>query len=390
MTGLYCLKGKDVTNKYIIIGADFVPTSSNQDYFCNGQMNLIVDERTYALINNASFRIFNLETPLTDKKTPIEKCGPNLIAPTQTIRGYEQLKVNLLTIGNNHILDQGEQGFISTISTLKNQGIDYVGGGTNLQDAIKPFLFEFSGKRIGIYACAEHEFSIAEENSCGANPYEPLESFDHVTELRRKCDFIVVLYHGGKELYRYPSPGLQKTCHKFIEKGANLVICQHSHCIGCEERYINGTVVYGQGNFLFDNSDSEFWKTSLLICLDEELKITYFPLVKNGNGVCAADESLRETILGDFFNRSKEILQDGFINKEYKKYANKMVPMYLMFFGARISLFYRLINRILRGRLFVVLYKILYNKALRLSLYDFITCEAHRELFREGIKEKDE
>lgn len=72
------------------------------------------------------------------------------------------------------------------------------------------------------------------------------------------CDYTIVLYHGGKEHYRFPSPNLQKYCRKFIEKGANIVICQHSHCIGCEENYKNGKIIYGQGNFLFDDSDDEY------------------------------------------------------------------------------------------------------------------------------------
>ena len=70
----------------------------------------------------------------------------------------------------------------------------------------------------------------------------------------RLCNSII---NGGKEHYRYPSPDLQKICRKFIDKGADLVVCQHSHCIGCEEKYNHGTIVYGQWNFLFDRSNIE-------------------------------------------------------------------------------------------------------------------------------------
>ena len=35
--------------------------------------------------------IFNLETPITDDFNPIAKCGPNLIAPTSTIKGIKAL-----------------------------------------------------------------------------------------------------------------------------------------------------------------------------------------------------------------------------------------------------------------------------------------------------------
>lgn len=55
-----------------------------------------------------------------------------------------------------------------------------------------------------MYTCAEHEFTIATENTPGANPFDPLESLDHIQELKSKCDFVLVLYHGEKAHYRYP------------------------------------------------------------------------------------------------------------------------------------------------------------------------------------------
>ena len=80
------------------------------------------------------------------------------------------------------------------------------------------------GKKIGIYACVEHEFTVATEKESGANPIDLLETPDHIVELKKQCDYVIVLYHGGKEQYRYPSPNLQKTCRKLVEKGADLVV----------------------------------------------------------------------------------------------------------------------------------------------------------------------
>lgn len=64
-----------------------------------------------------------------------------------------------------------------------------------------------------------------------------------------------------------------KKCRKIVEKGADLVVCQHSHCIGCMEEYDKGTIIYGQGNFLFDDSESIFWRTSLLLKIDLKIEI---------------------------------------------------------------------------------------------------------------------
>ena len=108
-----------------------------------------------------------------------------------------------------------------------------------------------------------------------------LESFDHIANLKDECDYVIVLYHGGKEYYRYPSPILQKVCRKMCDKGADLVICQHSHCIGCREEYKGSEIVYGQGNFIFvGTSNNEYWNNALLIelKLEDEASIEYIPL----------------------------------------------------------------------------------------------------------------
>ena len=145
----------------ILIGADLVPTKSNIDLFENADTVMLLGQELHTLLQEADFRIFNLEVPLVDKESPIDKCGPNLIAPTKTIQAYKAMNVNLLTLANNHILDQGDDGFISTRQVLTDNGIDFVGGGATLEEASKPYVFEIENKKIGVYACAEREFSIA-------------------------------------------------------------------------------------------------------------------------------------------------------------------------------------------------------------------------------------
>lgn len=370
----------------ILIGADLVPIERNIEYFKKGDAEHLLGTELKRLLSNADYRIFNLEVPLTDEEAPIPKCGPNLIAPTETVNGLKAMGVNILTLANNHILDHGEQGLISTCEILEKNGITYLGVGANPTEAAKPYIFECDNKKIGIYACAEHEFSIVTEHSAGANPFDPLESLDHVAELKAKCDFVIVLYHGGKEHYRYPSPNLQKVCRKLVEKGAGLVICQHTHCIGCEERYKNGTIVYGQGNFLFDHSESEFWQTSLLVQLGENFEISYIPLVKQNECVRLADGDMALKILADFEARSRAVREDGFIENRYTEFARSMLNEYLFnIFGIRRGFIFKVINKLSGYRFGNWLLKRKYKKQTLLKVENYIKCEAHREVLLKGI-----
>lgn len=372
----------------ILIGADIVPTLSNQQYFEEEQMEKIVDSRLFELLKKADYRVFNLEVPLTDKSMPIEKAGPNLIASAKSVAGLKQLGINFLTLANNHVLDQGEQGLWSTIEQLEKNKISYAGVGHTYAEAAKPYIVEMEGKKIGIYCCAEHEFSIVSAKRAGANPFDPLESLDHIVALRAQCDYLICLYHGGKEHYRYPSPNLQKTCRKIVEKGADLVICQHTHCIGCEEKWQEGTIVYGQGNFLFDQSESEFWQTSVLVSVETNTKkIEYIPLRKNGKGVRLAVENDATKILTEMMQRSEEIKKEDFVEKKYRAFALQIRELYLKTGDPIATSFaFRVLNKLLRHKL-MPWYLDRKLKKNRKFLINFVECEAHREVYMKGIKE---
>lgn len=373
----------------ILIGADIVPTESNIKLFENGDAEQLVGSELYSVLKNADYRILNLEVPLTDKKDPIKKCGPNLIATSDCVKGLKSLGLDLLTLANNHIFDQGTSGLESTVSVLDREGICHVGAAANLNDATKPFFFTIQRKKYGVYACAEHEFSIATTELPGANPFNPLESPAHISRIKEQCDFVIVLYHGGKEHYRYPSPQLQAVCRRFIESGADLVVCQHSHCIGCEEIYQQGTIVYGQGNFLFDGQDNEFWKTSLLISIDNEGKVEYLPLVKDGHSVRLASPDEKSAILRDFNNRSERIKDSSFIVSEYSSFAEANLANYVMHLsGLNGNLAFKILNKLSGQKLkkrFISRYKDQYGTVVT----NYIECEAHRELLLESLKNKN-
>ena len=367
----------------ILIAGDLVPTQSNIELFNNADVITLLGQELLSLWNSVDERIFNLEVPLTDRETPIAKYGPNLIAPTSTIYGIKALNPSLITLANNHILDQGQSGMKSTMDILNKYGIPFVGIGDNLLKANKPYIIQKGESNIGIYSCAEHEFSIATENSPGANPFDPLESLDHIQALKYKCNYVIVLYHGGKEHYRYPSPNLQKICRKMIQKGADLVICQHSHCVGSYEKYQGSTIVYGQGNFIFNKHDNEFWNSSILIkvSIDNNLQIEYIPIVKEGNAIRLATGTVAEEILSGFDSRSKEIMNEGFIEKDYKKFADENIKLYL----AKLSGFGKWKSRIDRRLLNNMLLKQKYNSKKLLAIQNYIECEAHRELLISGL-----
>lgn len=372
----------------IVIGADIVPTKSNENLFIAGEIEKLLGDELCGLLKEG-YSIFNLEVPLTVNNQPIKKYGPTLSAHPNSISGLKKMGIKLVTLSNNHIMDQGDRGLFDTIQGLNENGISYVGAGENLEKAEKPFIFSINSKIIGVYACAEHEFSIAGKNHAGANPFDPIDSFFHIKELKKKCDFVIILYHGGKEFYPYPSPNLQKVCRAMIKEGANLVLCQHSHCIGCMENVDSGTIIYGQGNFIFDGSKKNCWQTSLLveITVDLDFKIRFIPISKDEEKVRLANERDRRTILEDFYARSQAIKVPNFLEEQYDQISKEMLSVYLNDCMGKLgrNIFFRILNRLSKRHLLIKNY----DKSQLLILQNVIECEAHRELFLNGLKIMD-
>ncbi len=384
----------------VVVCGDTAPTELDKEVFSSGIISNIVSSEISEVLKNSDFTILNLETPICSEKNEIIKCGPCLHADPMVMAGIGALSPNLVTLANNHIMDQGVQGLRNTQSLLTKAGIAYVGVGDTPKEACKPHIVTLDGITLGIYACAEREFSIVDEHTPGANPFDPLYSLDHIQELSGNCDYIIVLYHGGKEHYRYPSPELQKICRRFVDKGADLVVCQHSHCIGCKEEYKSGNIIYGQGNFIFGGSNDEFWHSGLIVWIElEKIKkgvnsfIDYLPIIRtDDNRVVFPNDEERAQILRDFYLRSDEIKEDGVVkekyhgfSREYERYLDACQGKRARFRNKVIAHLPKKMRRTAR-RFFCSSNS--YNRAGYLALQNFIECEAHRELFLEMLKDK--
>lgn len=354
----------------LFIGADLVPSQENFDLFEACNTTALVGEKIEKIMGECDYRIFNLEFALTDENTPIKKGGPNISAPTYTAKGIKALGADLVGIANNHVLDHGLVGFTSTINTLDSLNINHVGAGFTREDSKKPFFFQKDGVKVGVYDCCEHEFSWFDDYGFGTNGFDPLESLDDIADAKKECDYLIVLYHGGKEHYRYPSPRLVKTCRKIAEKGADLVLCQHTHCVGTEEDYLGSKIIYGQGNFVFAENHGHVptWGEGFAVVLDVDkfgVQYEYVPYNKTDVGI-EYDES--GEILKGLSARSEEIKIPGLIEKKFVEMAkDTVVERYV-----QNMLGYRPTEEELQERL--------------LCLFHYAECEVHHECLLTGLR----
>lgn len=258
---------------------------------------------------------------------------PHLKGPKTTADTLKAVGITDCLLSNNHIFDFGKEGVHDTLEQLDRVGLNYTGYGDNYENPRKNMYIEQNGIKIGIVNVCEHEYSYAIENREGARPFDEFETMQDIREAKKSADYVIVVYHGGKEHCRYPSPRLMKACREMVRCGADVVLCQHSHCIGCFETFEGAHILYGQGNFYFPKCMvTEMWNEGLIACLDitkDGVQVEYIPVksTDTGDGIRLATNEERSKIISDLLACNRQIL-DGTWLDSWKEFCRSVAGAY--------------------------------------------------------------
>ncbi len=367
----------------ICIFGDICPDNDYKKFFDNG--NLPLSQDIISLIEKADYAVANLECPATKCEKAITKCGPTLKANPSDLQLLKDAGFDALALANNHILDYGICGAEETLLHCKEYGLQSFGAGIK-KDAKKLLVQEIANKKIGFLSFAEQEFNLSTENTVGANHFDPYESLQEIRVAKDSVDFLVVLYHGGIEYYKYPSPMLQKKCRTMTEFGADVVLCQHSHCIGTLEKYNNSAILYGQGNSVFGfRKGDDSWNEGFIVSIDTEspADIEFHLINATENGLVLADRNKSDERVKTMLSESEKLSDSDFLNKSWQAFVDTKKGLYYPLLYGLNRVFNKL-NRILGNKPI----DLLYNKKAQMITMNTIRCEAHYEVSLTMLEEK--
>lgn len=312
---------------------DTSPTDNNFEYFDTQNTEKLFGDAVSVFEGN-DFNVMNLEVALTEHTEGIEKFGPCLKAPIGTAETLKKVGITHCGLSNNHVFDFGKKGLNDTVAALEKAGIEYTGIGENYEDSRKNLVLEKDGEKVCVIAVCEHEYSYAIADRMGSRPYDVFDTPADVREAKAKYDKVVVIYHGGKEHCRYPSPRLVRVCRNLAESGADAVLCQHSHCIGCYEVYNGCHILYGQGNFHFTKNYAglEGWNSGLAVKYDtasNTLDFTYCTMTDCGIELAKGGEKAK---LEKEFAERNEILKSGEWKEKWHEFCVSVQDNYIVNF----------------------------------------------------------
>ncbi len=373
-----------MTELKVLVTGDFCPLHRLAKISA-GDEQLLGDFRTF--IADADLAITNLECPITEHNTPIAKTGPALKGHVGALDFLVASGFHLVTLANNHIMDYGEQGLQDTLSHLSDKRIEYVGAGMNAEEASAIYYYTFGKYMLAIINVAENEWSTTHDQSPGANPIDPLHVYRQIETAKKQATHVLLITHGGHEMYELPSPRMQTWFRTFIEMGVDAVVNHHTHCVSGHEVYQGKPIFYSTGNFLFDAPAhrNSIWNTGMAVTLTfGPDKIGFEPTCFRQCDTTPVLEVLPSGTLAakvDILNRS--IADSEQLSAAFEQYCRSKKRMYNAYLEPHRNKYLGALQS--RGLL-----PSLWHKKKKLYLENLVRCESHRDIisFLLGISQK--
>ncbi|MER8827925.1 CapA family protein [Mesorhizobium sp. M0938] len=209
------------------------------------------DPLIVALLASADLVVGNCESPVVER--PSAAMGTKLgtrhamterfLAEALAAAGISHEKL-VLSLANNHVLDQGVEGFDETVAALDRLGICSIGtaaAGPVERLAVGPLTIGFAAFTLWHNAGAA---AFAGRVSMQGDPTKwPRDAADG-------ADLICAVPHWDWEFRHFPQAATRALARHLAAQGVGLIAGHHAHVVQPVERIGKALVAYGLGDFL--------------------------------------------------------------------------------------------------------------------------------------------
>lgn len=180
---------------------------------------------------------------------------PRFNSPQEVGDAFLDAGFNIVTFANNHTLDMGEKGILSSLSywdTKKSQGIMTAGSYRSFEERDTDVIMEKNGIKYTIlsYTTTTNGLSRPKGKEYLVNVYDKEQVKKDVERLRNKVDLLMVAMHWGIEYDHEPSQEQKDIAAYLSSLGVDIIIGSHPHVIQPIDFIGNTMVIYSLGNFI--------------------------------------------------------------------------------------------------------------------------------------------
>ena len=319
-----------------IISIGFSGDLSFSGYYTGRYTEDLLDDQIKDFFVSNDYNVINYESPIT--KCKVTKKGYLAHRSDPEVLGFieKNIKNPILSFANNHMMDYGNIGVADTLDYTAKAGVPILGMGTNAEKASRGIILGDEIK-IGVFAFQYKKKGSATLRKGGPLHESALEHIKNtISYLKKECDYVVAVYHGGEEFVRTPMPYTRKFLKKVLGMGADVVVAHHPHVVQGYEHVGKKMIFYSLGNFIFDTDYQriqDYTDEGILLKLSfakDGFKYDYLPvkIERESGKINSGDESIVfEEVGKDYFRQwCKECLRIELVKKRKKqlKEQNKL------------------------------------------------------------------
>lgn len=225
-------------------------------------------------LSRADYAVANLETRLAGSEEGYTGY-PLLNSPLSLAYALKLAGLDLVTTANNHALDQGGDGLVTTLEQLDRIGLPHVGTNRSAKERATPFIVDIKGIKVAFlnYADWLNGLSPPEGQETYAVAALDVDSVARDAAIARMwgAEIVIALLHWGDEYERTPNEVQREIAEAILGRGVDVILGSHPHVIQPIEHVLeyenwrmkDKYVVYSVGNFL--SAQRERYRDSGLI-----------------------------------------------------------------------------------------------------------------------------
>jgi poly-gamma-glutamate synthesis protein (capsule biosynthesis protein) len=209
----------------------------------------------------ADIAVANLETTLAGPEQGYSGY-PRFNSPAELAAALRWAGFHLVSTANNHSLDRGEKGVLSTLDNLATHGLLAVGTYRSWEEREAITMLEREGQCLAIlaYTYGTNGIPLPKGKEYLVKLIDRDEMAQDIARAREGgADWIVILLHFGHEYHRHPSPEQEELVAFLFAQGADIILGSHPHVLQ-PVKFFSGEggdrlVAYSQGNFISNQRD---------------------------------------------------------------------------------------------------------------------------------------
>ena len=302
-------------------------------------------------IESATVAVGNLETTLAGEERGYSGY-PTFNSPAELAYDMKEMGIDILTTANNHCIDKGYSGLVSTLDKLDEYGIAHTGTSRSVEEQNTILFKDLEGIKTAFlcYTYGTNGIPIPSGREYSVNLIDKDFMKQQLDKAKEEgAELIVVSMHWGSEYRIKPTEEQEELAEFLIKNGADIILGNHSHVpepMEMKEVTLDdgtkreGFVIYSMGNF-FSAQTQEYTRDTLIVNVEVRKngqtgeitidKATYTPVYVYDNGSNAKDryELLDiENIISEYESGTSEYSESMYnlMKRELKKITEIVGP----------------------------------------------------------------